>query len=519
MTNASWTDGYTSDISYTSGYYSTQSPLMIKLAMLSRGIKPIDLSDYRYMELGYGQGLSLNIHAAASGKEFWGTDFNPNHATIAMQYAKASGADVKVLDASFEDLAARDDLPEFDLISMHGVWSWISEKNQNLIVDLLKKKLKVGGALQISYNCYPGWAAMVPLQHLMNLHRKTVSDKGQDPRVALQNAFGFVSALANADAGFFQANPEVKGQLDRLGQQDSTYLVHELFHDKWPVTPFSDVAEKLSEAKMSFVGPASLLEHIDVFTMPQQHLQMVNSIGDQTLRESVRDFCMNRRFRSDIFTKGAQTITREERDEELRKMLFVLVRHPDTLNYEKLEISPNETLNLKKKFMDPVVKALSENNFAPKTVAEIEKHEAVKDLNIDQLAEVLVTLTGAFVIAPAQEDAAVSNAEKTCKALNSELTDQIKRNNVTNAIASPLIGGGFGITSTQLLFLDAAMNGKKSKKETIAHSWEIMQKIGWRALEDGQQIQDEKKNIERLEEEFTFFNDKRMPLLKAHRVV
>ncbi|MGI9374096.1 MAG: methyltransferase domain-containing protein [Hyphomicrobiales bacterium] len=94
---------------------------MIKFAMLARGIKPIDLSDYRYMELGYGQGVSLNIHAAASGKEYWGTDFNPNHATIAMQFAKASGADVKVLDASFEDLAARDDLPEFDLITMHGV--------------------------------------------------------------------------------------------------------------------------------------------------------------------------------------------------------------------------------------------------------------------------------------------------------------------------------------------------------------------------------------------------------------
>ncbi|MGI9374097.1 MAG: methyltransferase regulatory domain-containing protein [Hyphomicrobiales bacterium] len=383
----------------------------------------------------------------------------------------------------------------------------------------MKKKLKVGGALQISYNCYPGWAAMVPLQHLMNLHKKTTADKALDPRVALQNAFGFVNALANANAGFFKANPGVKEQLDGLGQQDATYLVHELFHDKWPVTPFSDVADKLGEAKMSFVGSANLLEHIDVLAMSPQHIQIVNSIADLTLRESVRDFCMNRRFRSDIFTKGAQAVTREERDEELRKMKFVLVRHPETLNYEKIEIAPGQTLNLKKKFMDPVVKALSENNFAPKTVAEIEKHDSAKGLDFEQLADVLITLTGCFVIAPAQEGSVVSSSEETCKALNSEFTIQIKRNNVTNAIASPLIGGGFGITSTQLLFLSAALNGKKSKKDTIAHSWALMQKIGWRALENGEQIKDEKVNIERLEEEYKFFSEKRMPLLKAHHII
>jgi hypothetical protein len=37
----------------------------------------------RYLELGFGQGLTLNIHAAACPGEFWATDFNPVHASNA----------------------------------------------------------------------------------------------------------------------------------------------------------------------------------------------------------------------------------------------------------------------------------------------------------------------------------------------------------------------------------------------------------------------------------------------------
>ena len=55
----------------------------------------------RYLELGYGQGLSLNIHAAATDGEFWGTDFNPVQVANARELASASGAHVKLLDASF----------------------------------------------------------------------------------------------------------------------------------------------------------------------------------------------------------------------------------------------------------------------------------------------------------------------------------------------------------------------------------------------------------------------------------
>jgi SAM-dependent methyltransferase len=55
-----------------------------------------------------------------------------------------------------EQLLARNDLPQFDSISLHGIWTWVSRDNQKLIVEFARRHLKPGGLLYIDYNCLPG---------------------------------------------------------------------------------------------------------------------------------------------------------------------------------------------------------------------------------------------------------------------------------------------------------------------------------------------------------------------------
>jgi predicted nicotinamide N-methyase len=123
-----WTAGYVTEIEYTYGYYRELCPGLLRLACLSAGIAPPNSKALNYLELGYGQGLSLNIHAAANAGEFWGTDFNPVQTAHARAFAEASGSNVKALNDSFAELSARSDLPEFDVIALHGIWTWISEE-------------------------------------------------------------------------------------------------------------------------------------------------------------------------------------------------------------------------------------------------------------------------------------------------------------------------------------------------------------------------------------------------------
>ena len=70
-----------------------------------------------------------------------------------------------------------DDLPEFDFIGLHGVWSWVSPENQKIIINFIRKKLKVGGVVYISYNTLPGWLQMIPLRELYQYQLKIILKK------------------------------------------------------------------------------------------------------------------------------------------------------------------------------------------------------------------------------------------------------------------------------------------------------------------------------------------------------
>ncbi len=58
-----WTSGYVADIGYTYGYYTELNPLRVKLPFLNAGLVPPDVTCA--CELGFGQGLSTNMHAAS----------------------------------------------------------------------------------------------------------------------------------------------------------------------------------------------------------------------------------------------------------------------------------------------------------------------------------------------------------------------------------------------------------------------------------------------------------------------
>jgi len=122
---ADWSDGYITSISYTSGFYEGLSPHSQSFALLYRGFAPPDMSQgFNYCELGCGHGFTTSLLAAANPNgAFWGIDFNPAHIASAEQLKRAAGVqNVTFLEQSFAE-ARNADLPQFDFISLHGVWS------------------------------------------------------------------------------------------------------------------------------------------------------------------------------------------------------------------------------------------------------------------------------------------------------------------------------------------------------------------------------------------------------------
>ena len=85
-----WTEGYFTDVGYTFGYYRELNPLYAKIALQDYNVACPEVRSA--CELGFGQGLSVNIHAAASTVQWYGTDFMPEQAAFAQKMAAASGA-------------------------------------------------------------------------------------------------------------------------------------------------------------------------------------------------------------------------------------------------------------------------------------------------------------------------------------------------------------------------------------------------------------------------------------------
>ena len=103
----------------------------------------------------------------------------------------------------FAEFAARSDLPQFDIIGLHGIWTWISDENGRVIVDLIRRRLRPGGIVYISYNCLPGWAASMPLRHLMKLHADFAAESS-GMLVKLDGAVAFAEQVIDSGAQFFR---------------------------------------------------------------------------------------------------------------------------------------------------------------------------------------------------------------------------------------------------------------------------------------------------------------------------
>jgi SAM-dependent methyltransferase len=463
-----------------------------------------------YLELGFGQGVSLNVHAAAFDGEFWGTDFNPTQVAHGRAIADAAGSGVKLFEDSFAEFAARSDLPEFDIIGLHGIWTWISDENSRVVVDLIRRKLRAGGIVYISYNCLPGWAASLPLRHLMKLHADFAAEAG-GMLAKLDGAVTFAQQVIDSGALFFRGNPLVAERLKRMSSMDRHYLAHEFFTHDWRVMPFSDVARWLDDAKLNFVASAHLLDHVEQINLSADGLKLLGQIQHPILRQSVRDYFVNQQFRRDIFTKGSRRISPLEQMEAFRQQLFVLTVHAGDVPM-KVNGSLGEA-TLQEEVYRPVIETLADDNYAPKTLGQLAGSPKLSSIPFPNLVQAVLVLTGAGHVYPAQEPS--KQARSRCAAMNRYLCERARGGTNVWFLASPVSGAGVPVRPIDQLLLLASQQGRKSASDQASYVWGLFAAQGQRVIKDGKALETAEQNVEEITRQATEFIHKRLPVLKA----
>src|SRR5262249_1888495 len=148
----------------------------------------------------------------------------------------------------------------------------------------------------------------------------------------VDDALAFARNIADSGALYFRANPAVTARLKQISEQNRNYLAHEYFTRDWELMTFSDVAQWLDAAKLSFVASAHLLDHADAVNLTPEGQKLLAGIAHPILRQTVRDYFINQQFRRDIFVKGIRRLTRLEQLEAMCAQAFVLTMPPDNVS-------------------------------------------------------------------------------------------------------------------------------------------------------------------------------------------
>ena len=487
---ADWTEGYVADIAYTHGYYSELNPERLKLAFLAAG--HVFPTAGAACELGFGQGVSANVHAAASMTQWFGTDFNPAQAGYAQELAAASGAGARLFDEAFEAFCNRPDLPDFDFIGLHGIWSWISDANRAVIADFVRRKLKVGGVLYISYNTQPGWAALTPLRDLLTEHAQVMGSPGAGIVPRIDAALEFADKLLASGAKYGRANPQAAQRLAGLKTQNRNYLAHEYFNRDWVPMSFSKMNGWLADAKLSFAASAAYLDHVPQINLSSEQQDLLRQVPDRMFRETVRDLMVNQQFRKDYWVRGLRTLTTVEQGEALRRLRFVLVvpRSKVTL---KVSGAIGEA-DMQERIYGPLLARLADH--APHSLAEL--GDALKEDGIDfgAVVQALLILVGKSAVEPVQDEAVIEAAAPASARLNRKLCEQAAFSGAVTVLASPVTGGGVGLGRIEKLYLLARSRGIDGPGDRARFIVDALGRTGQRISSDGKPLESPEAEFE-----------------------
>jgi hypothetical protein len=509
-----WTAGYVADIDYTHGYYSELNPLRARLALINAGFIAPRIRNA--CELGFGQGVSINVHAATSHTEWHGTDFNPTQAAFAQTLNDASGAGARLYDEAFETFFSRPDLPEFDYIGLHGIWSWISPENRDHIANFIQRKLRVGGVLYISYNTQPGWSSFVPVRNLMTQYARQMCVPALATSAKVEETLEFIDKFLQTNPKYLRANPLVTEKFAQVKGQNRHYLAHEYFNRDWFTTSFSAIAETLQAAKLSFVCSAHYLDHVSALHMTTEQRSLLDSIKDLTVREDVRDMMVNQSFRRDYWVKGPRRLKPAEQLQESRAIELVLVTPAGDVSLEATGALGKASLN--EHIYKPIVELMADH--MPRTIGAISLAITSSTVSYAQLVEACIVLAGLGHIHLVSDDGRDADVSTASRRLNEHLIQKSRAGgDEVQWLASPLTGAAVAASRFEQIFTGGVLQGASTAEELAAVAWGVLEILNQKIIREGKALETQAENMAELVTNANVYLKDKLPVFKSLGIV
>ncbi len=109
------------------------------------------------------------------------------------------------------------------------------------------------------------------------------------------------------------------------------YLSHEYMSAHWAPAFHADVVAALAGAKLDWVSSVNPMENFPELMLTPEQRDVMNRYKDPILRELIKDMCLPRQLRHDVFVRGARRMHNEERDAALSRLMVTPIVSPGEL--------------------------------------------------------------------------------------------------------------------------------------------------------------------------------------------
>ena len=484
MSDADWSQGYVTDTTYVDRFFRELSPTWLNYVAALNGINPPELAQsFTYLELGSGFSTSAIINAGAFPRgEFHACDFNAAHIAGARSHAAALGiGNIQFHEASFQDLSSLD-LPLFDFIVAHGVYSWVGAEARQAIRHIIQKKLKPGGLVYLSYNCLPGWSVEVPLRKLLVELAAGSSDTPQ----RTEHALGSLKDLSSSKLRYFNDNPAALNAVDSYIKGPSNYLAHEFLNQAWEPFYSIDIAAEMAEVGASYIGSATLVDNHETLVVHDAAARAVAKLETSRQRELAIDFAVNRRFRRDVFVRETASRRRAETT-QLRAIVIGSVDNPERIS-TRVTV-PRGVITFQEDFIRDVQALMKHGSM---TIGEAIAALTGPGRNAIEITRNLIFLVAAGALLPfakTHDFIKASKAPRPRNAMVERALAHIIEQQAQGAIPSEVLGNGVPIKPVEALAISELLAGA-GEPGTLAKRLEAeIRRLGLKIKSDGKLLQ------------------------------
>jgi len=307
---ADWGHGAVTASGYAIAWQPEPTPSHIAMACAIAGIDWQPRPSMVVADLGCGRGYNANLLGAANpGWTVLGLDHDPSGIAEARQLAAQAGltntrfAEADLGGMSLDEI---DSLPPLDIAIIHGVWSWVSDDVRAGIVRLLARRLKPGGVAYLGYNALPASGADMALQRLL---RQLAGPFGTGAGEAAAAAARAMARLRGMPSGLkLPRTPMLARLLADPPALEPSFVAHEFLTAHWRPVFQADLCRDLGPARLDFVGSVNLFEALPGLFCDPEQMAVMRRMSEGPAQEFLKDLCLPRGFRADVFIRGARRV-------------------------------------------------------------------------------------------------------------------------------------------------------------------------------------------------------------------